>query len=185
MSYDNDGELTITSDGYRCLRLIHTRYDYRQDCIMKLMEGNYDLIIHKLKHLFATDNKHMLISECDAISNVTIIFSCYVPLGMTVELRQFSRNKTNVQKINYKIINNRTIKLQLENPINIVYYNNNSYLYFSMDSTIKNNIYLEYDVIFCCRELRDNLLGNQKINIDYTHSDLNWKIFNKQIYYFH
>ena len=132
---------------------------------MALTEQSCDIVIHKLKNLFASDNKHMLISDCDAISNIKVIFSHYIPLGMTIELRQFARNKKNIQRINYKIIDNRTIHLQLDQPINIVYYNHNSYLYFNMKSEAKNNIYLEYDVIYVNNDLRNKLLNDDNLAI--------------------
>ncbi|ARF12419.1 hypothetical protein Klosneuvirus_5_89 [Klosneuvirus KNV1] len=163
MSNNIDKELTTTE--YKFFRLIHTKYNYQQDCVMALTEQSCDIVIHKLKNLFASDNKHMLISDCDAISNIKVIFSHYIPLGMTIELRQFARNKKNIQRINYKIIDNRTIHLQLDQPINIVYYNHNSYLYFNMKSEAKNNIYLEYDVIYVNNDLRNKLLNDDNLAI--------------------
>lgn len=163
MSSNSDKEMT---KDYKYFRLIHTKYNYQQDCVMALTEQHCDIVIHKLKNLFATDNKHMLISDCDAISNIKVIFSHYIPLGMTIELRQFARNKKNIQRINYKIVDNRTIHLKLDQPINIVYYNHNSYLYFNVKSEIKYNIYLEYDVIYVNDDLRNKLLYDQKLSCD-------------------
>lgn len=160
MSYNFDEN---TRKEYKISRLIHNKYNYQQDCMMALSEQQCDFVIHKLNNLFATDNKHMLISDCDAITNIKVIFSHYIPLGITIELRQFSQNKKNIQKINYKIIDNRTIYLQLEQPINIVYYNHNSYLVFNMKNKTKNNIYLEYDIIYTTDSLRTKLLNDQKI----------------------
>lgn len=154
-----------TAKEYKYFRVVHTRYDYRQDCVMALTEKNCDFVIHKLNNLFATDNKHMLVSDCDAITNIKVIFSHYVPLGMTIELRQFARNNKHIQRINYKIIDNRTIHLLLDQPINIVFYNHNNYLVFNMKNEIKNSIYLEYDVIYMNNELRNKLLeDNNMIN---------------------
>ena len=156
----------VTKKDYTHFRVIHCKYDYRQDCIMAILEHNCDFVVHRLKNLFATDNKHLLVSDCDAITNINVIFSHYVPLGMTIELRQFARNIKNIKKINYKIIDNRTVQLQLDRPINVVYYNHNNFLFFNIKSGPKNNIYLEYDVIYVNSNMRDNLLEESGIFID-------------------
>src|SRR5690606_27099960 len=109
----------------------HNNHNYKQESLMEIVKHNYDFVIYKLDNLFVTNNKHIFNSDCDGISNIQVVFSHYIPLIKTIELRQFSRNKKNIKKINYQIIDDYTIKLLIKNPINVAYFNYNNCLYFN------------------------------------------------------
>jgi hypothetical protein len=174
MDYNITGDIVLT-EKYGCFRLTgENRIDYRQDCIFAMAYHKCDLVMYQLQNiplnnLVMTSNqfKHILLSDCDAIMNLKIIFPSKVPDDLSIELQQFSRTKRNIEKIDFDIISENEIVLKLTNMINIVFYNHGNYLYFNvkdpLDAEYINKIILEFDIIFMDSPIRNEfLVGNEE-----------------------